>query len=136
MNSAENASKSEEPETEGLKELNESAKRRLVALITLDHVIIPELNREYVLPEMKAHYLYIVEHFSINDPDDFQFPPDLETYRDYPLLNDDTYTVSDYNKLSKQYLEPRMRKQKYLKDLDASGILIVMIMSSKYVVLR
>ena len=46
MNSAENASKSEEPETEGLKELNESAKRRLVALITLDHVIIPELNRE------------------------------------------------------------------------------------------
>ena len=39
------------------------------------------LNREYVLPEMKTHYDYLVEHFSINDPHYFQPPPELKTWQ-------------------------------------------------------
>ena len=97
MNFAENASKSAETSStskvndmEGL-ELTESAKLHAVTSIALNNVFIPGINREYVEPEMKDHYIHLKEHYHIDDIENFVTPEELLKYESEPPLNDNKY---------------------------------------------
>ena len=132
MNYEASSSKSEVHEMEDL-ELTEKAKLWVVTSIALNNVFIPGLNRDYVVPEMKNHYHNLVEQYHIDDIQEFQFPPELWKYKSDPPLNDDTYTVSNYDQLSQLYIAPYMRKHDKLINFDAYGVLTVLSNASCFV---